>query len=156
VLVEKFDATGVMKAQVETVSNPLTTAVNDNWVTMSPKKRVKAMIQAKHKGNSILNPFKETKLGGIGQPSSSTFTPLHNPALLGPDDIILANPMAFKIDHPQATEADPLDAINAGMEDANLDEFLNLQNFEDVDMSSDSSKGKRLEEGKQASSHGPI
>ena len=64
--------------------------------------------------------------------------------------------MAFKIDHPQPAKDDPLDAIDAGMEDANLDEFLNLQNFEDVDMSSDSSKGKRLEEGKQTSSHGPI
>ena len=64
--------------------------------------------------------------------------------------------MAFKIEHPQPAKDDPLDAIDAGMEDANLDEFLNLQNFEDVDMSSDSSKRKRLEEGEEASSHGPI
>ena len=82
--------------------------------------------------------------------------PFHSLAPLGLDDIILANTMAFKIDKPQTVEGDPLDAINDGMEDANVEAFLNLHTFEDVDMSSDSSKRKRLEEGEEASSHGPI
>jgi len=73
--------------------------------------------------------------------------PFHNPAPLGPDDIILANTMAFKLNKPQPAEGDPLDAINDGMEDANMSAFLKLHTFEDVDMSSDSSKRKRLEEG---------
>jgi len=82
--------------------------------------------------------------------------PYHNPVPLGPDDIILANTMTFKSDNLQPAEGDPLDAINADMEDANMDAFLNLHTFEDVDMSSDSFKRKRLEEGEEASSHGPI
>jgi len=137
------------------VSNPLSVTPNETWVIMSPKKSVKTIIQAKPKGNSILNPNKESNSGGNVQPSSSSFMPFHNPTPLGPDDIILANTMAFKLDKPQATEADPLDAINDGMEDTNVEAFLNLHTFEHVDISSDSSKRKRLEEGEEASSHSP-
>jgi len=104
------------------------------------------MIQAKPKGNSTLNPNRESNSGGNIQHSSSKFMPFHNPAPLGPDDIVLANTMAFKLDKFQPTKGDPLDAINAGMEDANMDAFLNLHNFEDVDMSNDSSKRMRLED----------
>ena len=41
------------------------------------------------------------------------------------------------------------------MEDDAIDAYLNLHHFEDVDMSSDSSKRKRMEEGEDASSRGP-
>ena len=64
--------------------------------------------------------------------------------------------MVFKLDKPQPIEGDPLEAINDGMGDANVDAFLNLHTFEDVDMSSNSSKRKRQEEGEEASSQGPI
>jgi len=53
VLVEKFDAMGVTIAQTGTMVNPLSATSNENWVTMSPEKRVKTMIQAKPKGHSI-------------------------------------------------------------------------------------------------------
>jgi len=72
VLVENFDATGVTKAQAATVSNSLSATANEHWVTVSPKKRGKAMIQAKPKGNSILNPVRDNNFGGNVQPSSST------------------------------------------------------------------------------------
>jgi len=81
--------------------------------------------------------------------------PYINSAPLGLDDIILVNSMAFKNENLQPAEGDPLDAINGDMEDANMDAFLNLHTFEDEDMSSDSAKRKRLEEGEEASSHGP-
>jgi len=49
-----------------------------------------------------------------------------------------------------------LDALNLGGDEAlNVDMFLNLQNIEDVEMSTDSSKRKRSEEGEEASSQGP-
>ena len=38
-------------------------------------------------------------------------------------------------------------------EDANIELFLNLENIEDVEMSTDSSKWKRAEEGEECSSH---
>ena len=43
VLVEKFDATGVTKAQGGSSSNPISTST-ETWVTVSPKKRVKTML----------------------------------------------------------------------------------------------------------------
>jgi len=49
-----------------------------------------------------------------------------------------------------------LDAFNDGGEDEHIvDMYLNLQNLEDVEMSTDSSKRKRSEEGEEASSQGP-
>jgi len=73
VLVEKFDATGVTIAQTGTRSNPLSASANENWVTVSPKKRVKTMIQSKPKGHSSLNPNKEGSSGSNLHPSSSTY-----------------------------------------------------------------------------------
>ena len=37
--------------------------------------------------------------------------------------------------------------------DENVDMFLNLESIEDVEMSTDSSKKKRVEEGEECSSH---
>ena len=52
--------------------------------------------------------------------------------------------------------ADPLDALNSNIEDdPNVDKFLNLQNIEDVEMSTDSTKRKQCEEEEKATSHGP-
>ena len=77
-----------------------------------------------------------------------------DPAPLGPDGILLANALAMQKGQPIAPE-DPLDALNEGGDDEhNVDMYLNLQNFEDVDMSTDSSKRKRSEEGEEASSQG--
>ena len=42
--VEKFDATGATKAHVLNTPNPIPPSMNKSWVTVSPKKRVKAMI----------------------------------------------------------------------------------------------------------------
>ena len=89
VLVEKFDATGVTKVQSGNISNPVAPSVNESWVTVSPKKRVKAMIPAKPRGNSLLNSERENKVGRISHPSSSMFTPYHNPAPLGPEILFL-------------------------------------------------------------------
>ena len=152
---EKFDATGVTKVKSGNVSNPVAPSVNESWVTVSPKKRVKAMIQAKPRGDSILNSERKNKVGGITHHSSSIFTPYHNPAPLGSEDIILANVRACKSAQLQCPEGDPLAAIDAGVEDDTIDAYLNPHHFEDVDMSSDSSKRKRLEEGEEASSRGP-
>ena len=78
--------------------------------------------------------------------------PCPNPTPLGLNDIILANIVALKQGKTQIAEGDPLDAFNLGVkEEANMDVFLNLQNIEDVDMSMDSSKRKRIEQGEEAS-----
>jgi len=48
----------------------------------------------------------------------------------------------------------PLDGLNlGGEEEPNVDMFLNVQNIEDVEMSMDSSKWKRKEEGKEATAN---
>ena len=154
VLVEKFDATGVTTAQGGSSSDPLS-ASNETWVIVSPKKRVKTMLPPKPKGNSSLNPSKVHCPGDSLHPSSSSFIPTHHPALLGPDDIILANPIAFNLVNDPVDEGDPLDAHNDVMDDNDVEAFLNLHAIDDVDMSSDSSKRKRLDDGEEASSHGP-
>jgi len=53
-------------------------------------------------------------------------------------------------------EDDPLDALNTSVEDeTNTDMYLNLQNIKDVEMSTDSYKRKRCEEGEEATSRKP-
>jgi len=50
---------------------------------------------------------------------------------------------------------DSLDALQTWIEDENnMDMYLNLQNIEDVEMPTDSSKRKRNEEGDEATSQG--
>jgi len=138
------------------VPNLLPASVNDSWVTVFPKKRVKALIQARPKSNSILNPIGESSSRETIQTSPSNYMPCPNPAPLGPDDIILANTLGLKQGKTQITEGDPLDALNLGVEvEANMDVFLNLQNIEDVDMSMDYFKRRRIEEAEEASSRGP-
>jgi len=154
VLVEKFDATGVTTAQGGSNLNP-PSASNETWVTVSQKKRVKTMLPPKPKGTSNLKPPKVPIPGDSLHPSKSSFIPTHNPAPLGPDDIILANPMAFKLVNDPVDEGDPLDAHNDVMDDNDVEAFFNLHAIDDVDMSSDSSKRKRLDDGEEASSHGP-
>ena len=85
-----------------------------------------------------------------------SFVPFSTPAPLRPDDIILANAVAFNQNLNHTEEGDPLDALNEGLAEANMDIYLNLQNMDDVEMSVDSSKRKRVEEGEEASSRGPT
>jgi len=109
------------------------------------------------KFNSFLNPSGENLSKGNTQPASSNSMQCPHPAApLGPNDIILANPLVMKQEKVQTAEEDPLDAINMGIEDeANMDVFLNLQNIEDVEMFVHSSKRKRNKDGEEASSRGP-
>ena len=61
--------------------------------------------------------------------------------------------MVMNSEKDLAIEDDPLDALKIGTDDvANMDVFLNLQNFEDVEMSMDSSKRNRIEDGAEVSS----
>ena len=155
VLVEKFDATGVTKVSSSSSATPLPPSVHETWVTVSPKKRVKAMIQARPRRHSSLNPMAENRKDDVVLPPPAPFMPCPNPAPLGPEDIILANAAVFKMDNPTVPATDPLDAFNEDLADAEMDDFLNLQNIDDVEMSSDSAKRKRREEGDEASSSGP-
>ena len=54
VLMKKFDATGVIIAQPLNVPICIPLSVNDSWVIISPKKRVKSMIQARTKRTPFL------------------------------------------------------------------------------------------------------
>ena len=155
VLVEKFDATGVTKVSANSSANPMPPSVNETWVTVCPQKRVKSMIQARPRRHSSLNPLAGNRKEDVVPPPSAPFMPCHNPAPLGPEDIILANAAVFKLDNPTDPATDPLDAFNDDLADAEMDDFLNLQNIDDVEMSSDSAKRKRREEGDEASSSGP-
>jgi len=59
--VEKFDTFGIVRAHVPgSLSNQF--VANENWVTVSPKKTVKAMTQATPMRNSILNPQVQNEL----------------------------------------------------------------------------------------------
>lgn len=53
----------------------------------------------------------------------------------------------------QCAKDEPLQATDEGMEeDEDIEMYLNLHNFEDIEMSTDSSKRKRCEEGEEATS----
>lgn len=74
-----------------------------------------------------------------------------NPTPSNPECIILAD-LKSKTDD-LLDEDDPLDDIDKGInEDSNVDMYLNLQNIEDIDMSTDSSKRKRCEDGEEVTS----
>jgi len=90
------------------------------------------------------------------KPNPNTFVP--NLAPFNDMGIILANPTAAILAPTTAFPSDPLDALNEdaqyGMkDDHNVDMFLNLQNFEDFEMSTDSTKCKRCEDGEEVTSH---
>jgi len=153
VLVDKFDAIGVTLAQPMNTPIPFPQPAKDNWVTVSPKKRVKSMVQVRPKRNFGLNPTGKDFLQQNSQPSTSNSLQGSNPTPVGPNDIILANPMVMNSEKDLATKDDLLDALKIGTDNAaNMDVFLNIQNFEDVEMSMDSSKRKRIEDVEKASS----
>ena len=90
------------------------------------------------------------------EPSQLIILACHDLAPLGPNVIIWANAMVMQQREMQFVQGDPLDAFNlGGEEEPNVDMYLNLQNVEDVEMSTDSSKRKRNEEGEEATSKGP-
>ena len=156
VFVEKFDASSVSKAQTPATSSHDPPLANESWVTVSPKKRVKAMIQARLKCNSLLDPKLDGDSNRNNEPSQLVIPENHNPAPLGPNDIILANALIMQHMEKQVVEGDPLDALNLGVkEEVNVDMYLNLQNTEDVEMSTDSAKRKRKEDREEATSRGP-
>ena len=112
------------------------------------------MIQATPKRNSILNPQVQNELNATAQPPQNLPTGPPNSAPVGLDGILLANPLVMHHNDVLMFGADPLDGLNVtGEEEPNLYMFLNIQNIEDVEMSTDSSKRKRKEEGKEATSN---
>ena len=153
VVVEKFESSTNINAPPMPIAPQTTHLAEESWVTVSPKKRVKTMIRAKPNRNSVLNPEKAAPESTISP--SPRLARVLDPAPVGPDGIMLANPVIMQ-GKPSLALEDPLDTLNAGGEDGcNNDMYLNLQNLEDVEMSTDSSKRKRREEGEEASSQGP-
>ena len=65
-------------------------------MTVSPKKRVKAMISAKPRRNSMLNPERVGPGGTSLTSASAGLIRALDPAPLGPDGILLANALAMQ------------------------------------------------------------
>jgi len=155
VVVEKFESSTNINAPSMPAAPQNPPSSNESWATVSPKKRVKAMISAKLRRNSMLNPERAGTRGTSTASAPLGLARALDTAPLGHDGILLANALAMQRGQPLAPE-DPLDALNeGGDEEHNVDMYLNLQNLEDVEMSTDSSKRKRREEGQEASSQGP-
>ena len=76
VLLEKFDASGVTKSQSSSSANPLPPSLTETWVTVTPKKRFKTMIQPRPRRNSLLNPLEDRNQGVIVPPPSPPFMPV--------------------------------------------------------------------------------
>jgi len=67
-----------------------------------------------------------------------------HPTFVGPNDILLVNIAIMKQFEDPMVDTAPLDALNVGMNvDNSVDMFLNLQNIEDIEMSTNLSKRKR-------------
>ncbi|KAJ8450358.1 hypothetical protein Cgig2_004815 [Carnegiea gigantea] len=114
---------------------------------------------------STLNPMASNVILTSVQEQEQSFQdqtipqPVHtpNPGSVIPDGIILANLTAILPTDDPSLVPDPLDAINEDMLDDmeaknNADLYLNLHNLEDIEMSSDSTKKKRSEDGEEATS----
>ena len=154
VVVEKFESSTNLNAPSMPANSHFPPPSTDSWVTVSPKKRVKSMLSAKPKRNSILNPERPSTGGSRSTTAPPELLRAIDPAPLGPDGIMLANALAMQPGQHMGIE-DPLDALNAGQDDEhNVDLYLNLQHYDDMDMASDSAKRKRIEEGEEASSQG--
>ena len=98
------------------------------------------MIQTRSKRNSILKPNVTGSSKFDIEPSPSHLVGYPNSVALGPNDIIMANTTVMKQVEKLMVEDNPLDALNIGVDDeTNVDMYLNLQNIEDVKMSTDSS-----------------
>ena len=123
---------------------------------VSAKKRVKSMIQARPRRNSSLKPTDDSLSIYATESKPSYLDMWFNPTPFGLNDIILTATTVMKQQGAPMVGADPLDALNSNIEDdPNVDKFLNLQNIEDVEMSTDSTKRKQCEEEEKATSHGP-
>ncbi|KAJ8423877.1 hypothetical protein Cgig2_001543 [Carnegiea gigantea] len=138
--------------------------LTDNWVTVSPKNRVRPLIGPRSKKTSTLKPQDTTVLtSGTSTQLVAALQLLLVPeqgvlAPLDPKGIILANPFAMKAQANNSTHSDNLVDIiedeEEGMDaDENVDMFLNLENIKDVEMPTDSTKRKRIEEGEECKSH---
>jgi len=166
VLVERFDAQGVSLAnKVVGSSSAGPSQPLDTWVTVTPKKHMRAIQHPK--GAFSTGPAPSFKPSTVSQtpPSAiatSSLSPTFNPAPFHVDGIILAHTAAvvpfgdvpvlnsdLLVSHP--------DALMEGMEeDTNVDLFLNLNNGEDIEMSTDSAKRKREKDGEEVSSQAPA
>ena len=167
VLIERFDAQGVSQANKGVKSNP-TSNINsgDTWVSVSPKKRVRPSHNTKSSKVSNLNPLSSKASPNLTQGHANQDMPINppaqssNPAPGTPKGVILANPAAnapilepiLELDHLEAFNEDLLDDMEA---ETHPDLYLNLHNFEDIEMSSDSAKRKREEDGEEATSQAP-
>lgn len=174
VFVEKFDNQGISQANRTTSIEPLShPSHSENWVTVAPKKRVKSMINpcnfrpSSHNTKptntapadpvSYSQPFESgsnpSNIIVDGPPEITDHPPVTNripnpaPAIL--EGIILANLNAMT-EEPRGNDDDIDEDMN---EDENVDMYLNLHNIEDIEMSTDSSKRKRCEDGEEATSH---
>lgn len=138
----------------------------DNWVTVSPKKRARSSQSLPPRKPSLLNPHSAPP-----PPTSAHGPPLH-PVSAQPDQnelqkdishfdsgITATNTIPVMIPKGVSSPLHNLDNVGADMmdegveTDENVDLFLNLENIEDVEMSTDSAKRKRIEEGEECSSH---
>jgi len=107
-----------------------------------------------HKQESSLKP-RDLPIPTNDPPSPPTQTALGPSITKG---IVLANLASMKSQDEGSPNDDNLVAMvagdNEGMDqEENVDMFLNLENIEDVEMSTDSSKRKRVEEGEECTSH---
>uniref|UniRef100_A0A7C9E662 Uncharacterized protein n=1 Tax=Opuntia streptacantha TaxID=393608 RepID=A0A7C9E662_OPUST len=110
-----------------------------------------------------LNPFQPSVLG-TGTVSSPPVQPVVGTTNVEPlpEGILLANlQVAGCPDVSPAVNLKPLDvfpeaAVDGMDEEENVDLFLNLHTLEDIDMSADSSKRKRCEEGEEVSSRAAL
>ena len=167
VLVERFDAQGVSYAnKAPSGSSSHSSSPRppiDTWVKVTPKKRMRAGRTSVLPHSKSLHTLPSSVLG-YGTTSSPPVQPVVGPICVEPlpKGILLANIQVEGCpDASPAVNLDPLavfpEADVDGMdEEDNVDLYLNLHKIEDIDMSTDSAKRKRCEDGEEVSSSGAL
>lgn len=141
----------------------LLTPLTENWVTVSPKKRTRAMIGTQSKKPSSLKPqgpptvtiTTSTPLTVPIKPKANASKKTNNPA--EHIRVTLADPSVMNTKCENSSNSDTFLHMENDEEEGmdakeNADMYLNLENIEDVEMSSDSTKRKRVEEGEECNS----
>ena len=132
----------------------------DTWVSVTPKKRMRANRSVKSVKTPLPPPATSNAMPNVPVSAAgpSCVSPPKNPAPAPDPGILLAKPTdnVPVVDKFEGL-CDPLQAIPGvvldGMDDdSNVDMFLNLHNIDDVEMSTDSAKRKRGEDGEEVSS----
>lgn len=165
VVVQRFDESSAKSTTTEPPpSDQNIPQLSENWVTVSPKKRMRSTSITKHKTHFQRSTQEKESIVPAQPPTvvdPNKLCPENQKQTTPPNETPNPSPAKGKDTKTQDVAYPPTYLLTEEEEkndeemedDTNDDIFFNLENIEDVEMSTDSSKRKRIEEGEECNSH---